>query len=75
VRPKPAAATATAGDLETSRLAVNRAKTPDSLESMRDTVEKRLADGFYTTAQADELLNLINGRLDIVTAQPEEVTA
>jgi hypothetical protein len=81
VRPEPVtmrtkpAGPATPGDLEQSRLAVNRAKTPAALESMRDTVERRLAEGFYSTAQADELLNLINGRIDIVTAQPEEVTA
>jgi hypothetical protein len=37
--------------------------------------EQRLRTGFYTPAQADELLNLVNGKLDILTSQPEEVTA
>jgi hypothetical protein len=66
---------ATDEDMQRARLATNRAKDVAKLEEFRDTVERRLAEGFYTPAQADELLNLINGRIDIVTAQPEEVTA
>jgi len=66
---------ATDEDMQRARLATNRAKDVGKLEEFRDTVEKRLADGFYSTGQADELLNLINGRLDIVTSRPEEVTA
>jgi hypothetical protein len=38
---------------------------------MQGIVEQRLKSGFYTPAQADELLNLINGKLDILSAVPE----
>jgi hypothetical protein len=62
---------ATPGDLEQSRLAINRVKTPDKCLELRDTVEKRLKAGFYTPAEADELLNLLSGRLDILTSEPE----
>ncbi len=36
-------------------------------EQMQATVEERLRSGFYTPAQADDLLGLINGRLDWLT--------
>jgi hypothetical protein len=65
---------ATADDMQRSRLAVNRAKELASLEEMRDTVERRLSEGFYVPAQADELLSLVNGRIDILTSQPEVVS-
>ncbi len=75
VRPKfeaTAVATATAGDMERSRLAVNKAAKVGDLERMQSVTEQRLTSGFYTPAQADELLNLINGKLDILTAEPED---
>jgi hypothetical protein len=75
VRPADKSATATSEDLQRSRLAINRVKTADKCLELRDTVEARLKAGFYTPAQADELLNLISGRLDILTSEPEEVTA
>jgi hypothetical protein len=75
VRPAGEVASATPEDLQRSRLAINRAKDIGTLEGMRDKVEERLGQEFYTPGQADELLNLINGRLDILTSEPEEVTA
>ncbi len=75
VRPKleaMAVASATPGDMERSRLAVNKAATVGALEKMQTLTEQRLKTGFYTPAQADELLNLINGKLDILTAEPED---
>jgi len=42
------------------------------LEKMQTVTEQRLKTGFYTPAQADELLSLINGKLDILTAEPED---
>lgn len=62
---------ATEADLQRSRLAVNRAKDVAILEGQRDTVEERLRAGFYSPSQADELLNLISGRLDFLTSIPE----
>jgi uncharacterized membrane protein len=67
-----AGASATAGDMERSRLAVNKAATVGALEKMQTMTEERLKSGFYSPAQADELLNLINGKLDILTSEPED---
>ena len=68
------ASTATPDDMVKARHYVQGA-TQAQLERMAGIVEQRLKSGFYTTAQADELLNLINGRIDILTSTPEEVTA
>jgi hypothetical protein len=70
--PAPEPAKATAEDMQKSRLAVNKATRPAELERMQSIVEQRLRGGFYTTAQADELLNLINGKLDILASEPED---
>lgn len=59
-------------DMMRARLAINRAKSPGELCTFRDKVEERLKAAFYTTDQADELLTLINGRLDILTSEPED---
>ena len=67
-----AVAAATAGDMERSRMAVNKAASVGALEKMQTLTEQRLKTGFYTPAQADELLNLINGKLDILTSEPED---
>jgi hypothetical protein len=78
VRPKfdataPApAAKATEEDLQKSRLSVNRTSDLAVLKVMRSKVDERLKSGFYTPAQADELLNLINGKLDLLTSEPED---
>jgi hypothetical protein len=66
--------TATADDMVKARHYVQGA-TQAQLERMQGIVEQRLKSGFYTPAQADELLNLVNGRIDILTSTPEEVTA
>jgi len=66
--------TATAEDMVKARHYVQGATTAQ-LERMQGIVEQRLKSGFYTTGQADELLNLVNGRIDILTSTPEEVTA
>jgi hypothetical protein len=81
VRPKfdapaqaPAAepTTATATDMERSRLAVNRERDIGRLEQMQSKAEERLRAGFYTPAQADDLFGLINGRIDLLTSDPED---
>jgi hypothetical protein len=67
-----AVAAATPGDMERSRLAVNRAANVAALEQMQSVTEQRLKAGYYTPAQADELLNLINGKLDWLASEPED---
>jgi len=42
------------------------------LEAMQGIVEQRLKAGFYTPAEADELFDLINGKLDLLSATPED---
>jgi hypothetical protein len=66
--------TATADDMVKARHYVQGA-TQAQLERMQGIVEQRLKSGFYTPAQADELLNLVNGRIDILTSTPKEVGA
>jgi hypothetical protein len=61
---------ATEADMQRSRLAVNRAKDLATLLEHRDTVDGRLEGGFYTKGQADELLALIDGRIDILNSKP-----
>jgi hypothetical protein len=70
--PSAAVVAATPGDMERSRLAVNKAAKVGDLERMQSVTEQRLKSGFYTPAQADELLNLINGKIDILTVEPED---
>jgi hypothetical protein len=65
------AAKATAEDMRKARHHVQTA-TAGQLERMQGIVETRLRAGFYTPAQADELFNLINGKLDILSAEPED---
>jgi hypothetical protein len=65
---------AAADDMVKARRYVQGATTAQ-LERMQGIVEQRLKSGFYTPAQADELLNLVNGRIDILTSTPEEVGA
>ena len=65
-------AKATPADMEKSRGGVQKAKTAAELERMQAIVEQRLRAAFYTPSQADELLNLINGKLDWLTTGPED---
>ena len=65
------ATTATAEDMQKARHHVQTA-TAGQLERMQGIVEQRLKSGFYTPAQADELFNLVNGKLDILSAVPED---
>jgi hypothetical protein len=67
-----ATAAATADDMQRSRAAVQKASKPAELERMQSITEQRLKSGFYTPAQADELLNLINGKLDWLASEPED---
>jgi len=72
VRPKFDAApqvtpTADEAHMQQRRLAVSKVSDVGKLEQMQATVEERLRSGFYTPAQADDLLGLINGRLDWLT--------
>ncbi|NBW12309.1 MAG: hypothetical protein EBR82_30185 [Caulobacteraceae bacterium] len=62
---------ATDDDMRKARHYVQTA-TAGQLERMQGIVEERLRSRFYTPGQADELLNLINGKLDFLLAEPED---
>ena len=64
---------ATADDMVKARHAVQQAKTPERLREIRSKIEGRFIEtGFYSDAQADELFNLIDGKLEFLG---EEVPA
>lgn len=72
--------TASEDDVVRSRQAVQKARDSATLERMQTLVDGRLAAGYYTPTQADELLSLINGKLDSLlnsdsAASQQEVTA
>jgi hypothetical protein len=67
-----AVATATIADMERSRTAINKAGAVATMERMQAIIDERLKSGYYSPAQADELLNLINGKLDWLTTEPED---
>jgi hypothetical protein len=62
-------ARATAEDMAKARIAINRERTADGLDALRERVTKRLLDEFFTDGQADELFLLIDGRRDILTGE------
>lgn len=66
---QPPATPANEDAMQRSRLAVNRAKTTGELERFRSITEERLKAGAYTPAQADELFNLIDNKLDWLTSE------
>lgn len=66
------ALSATEDAMQRSRLAVNKAKSTAELERFRSITEARLKSGEYTPAQADELFNLIDHKLDWLTSEPED---
>jgi hypothetical protein len=78
VRPKfdaPAQAPATKAteeDMQRSRLAVNRTNDLVAIKAMRLKVDERLRSGHYTPAQADELLDLITGKIEFLQSEPED---
>lgn len=82
-RPKlEAKATAAEDPVGKARLAVSRAMNLSALDTLRKLVDKRLEEKVFTPTEhaelsklldyRDELLNLINGKLDKYTSQPED---
>lgn len=60
-------AEANEGDMLKARLAISRAKTCDRLQAIKQTVEQRTDEGFYTSMQTSELFDLIDTRLELMT--------
>lgn len=71
---------ATDADMIRVRLAISKAKTSERLLDIKQTVEQRTDEGFYTSVQTSELFDLIDTRLELLTPkgdayEPEEVQA
>ena len=64
---QPPAASAKGEDMTKARRAVAAAKDADRLRQIHATVSERLDAGFYTAAQASELVELIDTRIDLLT--------
>ena len=66
--PQPAARPeATEEDMGKVRMAISRAKTVERLRQIKQTVEQRIDEGFYTSVQASELFDLIDTRIELFT--------
>ena len=71
---------ATDADMIRVRLAISKAKTSERLLDIKQTVEARTDEGFYTSVQTSELFDLIDTRLELLVPkgdayEPEEVQA
>ena len=57
-----------------ARLAINRAKTLEDCDRLRDLISKRHAEGVFTDATRDDLVDLLHGKAEILIGV-EEVPA
>ena len=73
VRPKFDAPAATETPEQKARLAVNRAKTLADCDKLRDLITARHAEGVFTDAVRDDLVDLLHGKAELLIG--EEVTA
>ena len=62
-------------DMEKARLAIAKAATVEKLKSIALVVHERQDQGFYTSEQAHELLDMLDDRRDLLTTEVEEVPA
>lgn len=59
-------AEATDGDMLKARTAISKAKTVERLQQIKQTVEQRTDEGFYTSVQTSELFDLIDTRIELI---------
>jgi len=67
--------TADAAAMSKARQAINAANDPQRVREYALAIQERQDAGFYTDEQASELLDLADGRHDLLTAEVEEVQA
>jgi hypothetical protein len=67
-----AKAVATDDRMGKARLAINAAKTMAQLDQIVRAVNERHADGLFTAANVDELLNLANGKSELIQGDAYE---
>ena len=73
--PEPPPKVAGVEDMEKARLAISKAANLEKLKSIALVVHQRQDDGFYTSEQAHELLDMLDDRRDLLTTEVEEVPA
>ncbi len=73
--PEPPPKVAGVEDMEKARLAIAKAPTVEKLQSIALVVHERQDQGFYTSEQAHELLDMLDDRRDLLTTEVEEVPA
>jgi len=67
--------TADAAAMAKARQAINAATDPQRVREYALAIQERQDAGFYTAEQASELLDLADGRHELLTAEVEEVQA
>ena len=79
VRPKfdtpaePAPAASTGNAFDNARAAIEKAASVDALEALRSRVDLRLKDKTFAPFQADELLDLIQSRIEFLEVDRDSV--
>ena len=59
--------------VEKARLAINRAKSLDDCDRLRDLIRQRHAEGVFTDAEHTDLADLLVGKAEILIGEPAEV--
>ena len=55
-----------------ARLAINAAKTIQTLDQIAKAINERHHDGIFTASNVDELLNLANGKAELLRGDAYE---
>jgi len=71
--PEPAPAAPTSNAFDNARSAIEKATSVDALEALRSRVDLRLKDKTFAPFQADELLDLIQSRIEFLEVDRESV--
>lgn len=71
--PEPAPAASTGNAFDNARAAIEKATSVDALEALRSRVDLRLKDKTFAPFQADELLDLVQSRIEFLEVDRESV--
>lgn len=71
--PEPAPAASTGSAFDNARAAIEKAASVDALEALRSRVDLRLKDKTFAPFQADELLDLIQSRIEFLESDRDSV--
>ena len=71
--PEPAPAASTGNAFDNARAAIEKATSVDALDALRSRVDLRLKDKTFAPFQADELLDLVQSRIEFLEVDRESV--